>query len=149
MKEMFKYALALSILIASISSINPSSAGQINWDKKLEKGYYELSIGNVDQAIKMFQEKVKGHPESAACHTALGLALKKKGRLQEATVEFRAATAAEPTFANAFYELGVMQEANKDYAQALQAFEQYEQFSNDTYKKKTVEDRIRFCKEHI
>lgn len=131
------------------SQAEGKSSKSIDWEKKLGKGYYELSIGDVDKAITMFAEKVKAHPESGACHTALGVALKKKGRLQDAKNEFLAATQSDPSFANGFYELGSMQEGDKEFAPAAQSFERFEQLSTDTAKKKVVEDRIRFCKERM
>ena len=151
MKEPSRIALAALLVIVSAcwQPASAKSSKPIDWEKKLQKGYYELSIGNVDKAIDMFRSKVKSNPESGACHTALGLALKKKGKLQDAKAEFQAATSAEPTFANGFYELGSMQESDREYAAAAESFERFEQFSNDINKKKVVLDRIKFCKERI
>jgi tetratricopeptide (TPR) repeat protein len=151
MKLLFHCALAAVIATGSFAGTTAAlakSSKPVDWNKKLEKGYYELSIGNVDQAIDWFRGKVKSNPSSAACHTALGTALKKKGKLQDAKNEFSAATSAEPTYANGFYELGAMQESDKEYAAASQSFEKYLQYSDDTNKKKVVEDRLKFCKEH-
>ena len=121
----------------------------VDWEQKLEKGYHELSIGNVDKAIDMFRDKVKSYPDSGACHTALGSALKKRGKLAEARNEFQTATAVEPGYPNAYYELGAMLESDREYAAAAKAFEKYNELSPDPSRKATVTDRIRFCKEHI
>ncbi len=152
MKRWFHCTLVVLLAGASLTTAAPGlakSSKPVDWNKKLEKGYYELSIGNVDQAIDWFRAKVKSNPESGACHTALGTALKKKGRLQDAKNEFAAAASSEPTYANGFYELGSMQESDKEYSAASQSFEKYLQYSADTNKKKVVEDRLKFCKEHI
>ena len=81
MRNLMHAGLIVVLMLILHLAGEPVACKTVDWDKKLEKGYYELSIGNLDQAIRMFQEKVKAHPESGACHTALGLALKKKGRL--------------------------------------------------------------------
>lgn len=119
----------------------------VDWEKKLEKGYYELSIGNVDEAIKWFRAKVKSYATSGACHTGLGLALKKKGKLAEAMAEFQKATEVEPGYAEAFYELGAMLESDKDYAGAAQSFEKYLTLKPDSNRRNAVAERLRFCKE--
>ncbi|HEY9870616.1 MAG TPA: tetratricopeptide repeat protein [Candidatus Obscuribacterales bacterium] len=121
----------------------------IDWEKKLEKGYYELSIGNTEQAIEFFQSKIKSYPSSGACHTGLGIALKRKGKLTEAKAELRRATEVEPTYAEAFYELGTMLESDKDYSAASQAYERYLVLKPDSNRRNTVADRIKFCRERM
>ncbi|MBI4534192.1 MAG: tetratricopeptide repeat protein [Candidatus Melainabacteria bacterium] len=143
-------ALVLLALVMFIGMLGTASADRpIDWENKLEKGYYELSIGNVDKAREIFESKVKKYPNSGACHTALGTALKKKGKLTEAKAEFRRATEVEPTYADSFYELGAMMESDKEYLQASQVFEKYLLLKPDSNRKATVADRIRFCKEHL
>ena len=149
MRNVTQVALIAVLMLGLRLAVQPVMSKASDWDKKLEKGYYELSIGNVERAIRFFQEKVKAHPDSGACHTALGLALKKHGRLQEAKAEFAAATAAEPGFANGFYELGSMQEGDKEYAAAAQSFERFLKLSGDTTRKAVDGERLRFCKEHM
>jgi Tfp pilus assembly protein PilF len=121
-------------------------AKTINWDKKLEHGYQQLSIGNVDEAINIFSSKVKSYPQSGACHTALGKALKKKGKLGQAKAEFRQATSVEPNFADAYYEVAAMEESDKEYQQAATDFDKYLSLNPQT-DRKAVADRIRFCQE--
>lgn len=122
------------------------AAKPIDWNKKLESGYRQLSIGNVDEAIKFFTAKIKSHPQSAACHTALGKALKKKGWLGEAKTQFQQAITAQPEYAEAYYELAAMEESDKEYAAAAGNFEKYLSLNPQT-DRKGVADRIRFCKE--
>ena len=121
----------------------------VDWDKKLAKGYNELSIGNVNEAIDWFSGKVKSYPTSAACHNGLALALKKKGKLSEAKVEFHKATELEPNFGDAYYELGAMLESDKEYQAAADAFERYLTLKPDSNRKAAVADRIRFCRDKV
>lgn len=136
----------LAALLVSIWLVPAALAKDIDWDKRLQKGYQELSLGNVNEAIKTFQSKVDSHPDSGACHTALGLALKKKGKLGVAKSEFHRATEVEPGYPEAYYELGSMQESDKEYSAAATSFEKFLQLKPDT-DRKGVPDRIRFCKE--
>ena len=141
---------ALAAVVVFLGASMPAlGGGPVDWERKLEKGYYELSIGNVDKAREMFESKVRKYPSSGACHTALGATLKKKGKLTEAKAEFRRATEVEPTYAEGFYELGAMMESDKEFLQASQAFEKYLLLKPDSNRKATVADRIRFCKEHL
>ncbi len=122
---------------------------KIDWEKKLAKGYRDLEIGEYDRALKFFQQESDRHPESAAVRCGIGLALKKKGRAQEAVAAIRRATEVEPEYAEAHYELGALLESNKDYAEALKSFERYLQLAPLSNKKASVEDRIRNCKQNI
>lgn len=142
-------AVSVAALLACTLSGTAVSAKNVDWDKTLKSGYNDLSLGNVDEAIGTFQGKCKKYPDSGACHNALGMALKKRGKLTEAKAEFRKATEVEPSFGDSYYELGSMLESDKDYAGAAQAFERYIQVKPDSDRRASVEDRIKFCKQHI
>ena len=122
-----------------------SAKTDTDWEKELEKGNHELAIGKIDEAIKIFEKKVDKNPQSGACRTALGMALKKKGKTSEAKAQFREATRNEPTYAQGFYELGSVCESDKEWKEAEQSFQRYLELKPDDSKRKTVEDRIRFC----
>lgn len=126
----------------------PAQAG-LDWDKKLEKAYHELAIGNVDRAAGMFASETKKHPEAGPPHCGLGLALKKLGKLSEAKAEFRRSTEVEPGYATSFYELGAMLESDKEYGEALKCFERYIQLEPTSQRLKTVEERIKFCRQNL
>ena len=65
----------LTIFVAVLFLLLPSNCyADTDWQKSLAKGYHELAVGNAQNAISIFSGKVKGHPDSAACHTALGRA---------------------------------------------------------------------------
>jgi tetratricopeptide (TPR) repeat protein len=135
--------LALSVCFLAQSVLAKSDP---NFDDLLKKGNQQLAVGETDKAIELFQKSVKKYPQSAACHTALGKALKRRGKLSEAKAEFKCASEMESNYADAFYELGVLQEGDKQYAQAEQAFTRYLQLNPDTAQRKTIEDRITYCK---
>ena len=141
--------LAVLLALGTTASLPAEASKPVDWPKKLESGYRELSLGNVDKAIDMFQDKVKHHPESAACHTALGTALKRKGKLLEAKAEFQQATQVETDYPDGFYEYGAMLENDKQYSAAAQAFQRYLELQPNSSRKDAVSERLRFCKEHM
>jgi Flp pilus assembly protein TadD len=143
---MKRLTIALSVVLF-VYTPNGIDA-KTDWEKTLAKGYQELSVGNTENAIVLFSNKVKNHPDSAACRTALGRAYKRKGRIDEAKSEFKQATQLEPTYADGFYELGVLQESDRNWADAANAFERYLVLKPDASERRALEDRIAFCKGH-
>lgn len=141
------FSLALSVVLCLWGT--SISFAKTDWEKTLAKGYQELSVGNTENAITIFSIKVKGHPDSAACRTALGRAYKRKGRIDDAKAEFKQATQLEPTYPDGFYELGVVQESDKNWADAASAFEHYLVLKPDASERRALEDRIIFCRNEI
>lgn len=141
-------SLTILVLIGTGSSPDCYCKSTIDWDKKLAKGYDWMTRGDYDKALLMFQAEVDKHPESGACRTALGLCLKKKGKMGEAKASLRRATEVEPEFAEAYYELGAMLQNDKDYVEALKCFERYMQLAPLSSKKASVEERIRDCRQN-
>jgi tetratricopeptide (TPR) repeat protein len=139
-------ALLLPVLSLGFISNPALSKGDPNFDDLLKKGREQLAIGETDKAIELFQKSVKKYPQSAACHTALGRALKRRGKLSEAKAEFKCACDVESNYADAFYELGAMLESDKEWDGAAQAFSHYLELSPDSAQRKTIEDRIKYCK---
>lgn len=137
-------SVAISILFG------PALVGEAksppDFEKLLQKGNYELQIGNTEKAIGLFKEKTKKYPQSGACHTALGRAFKRLGKTSEAKAEFKAATEAEPTYAPGFYELGVVLEGDQEFQAAADAFEKFVALSPDAGQRQAVTDRIKFCR---
>ncbi len=138
-------------LISLLAFIQPVFvyAKNLDWDKVLEKGYQLLSTGNTKEALVIFESKVKKYPQSAACRTAEGRALKRLGKLDEAKAEFRTATQIDANFADGFYELGCLLESDKDYAGAIAAFEHYQVLKPDESIRLAIADRIRSCKSRL
>ncbi len=140
----------LSVSLLSTTFISTAwSATQIDWSKKLEKANHQLAIGEVDVAINLFSAEVKKHPEAGPPHVGLGKALKRKGRLSEAKSEFTRSSEVDPGYAEAFYELGSMQENDREWQAAASSFEQYLQLAPDSDHAKSAGERLRNCKEHI
>lgn len=142
------YILAISSLLA-MAAIPVMAKAKIDWDKRLAKGYNQLSIGNYKEAVAIFSKEVDKHPESGAARTAQGKAFKQVGKMGEAKAAFRRSTEVEPDFAEAWYELGVICESDKEYSEANKSFERYLQLAPLSSKKKSVEDRIQFCRQNM
>lgn len=136
----------LALIYLATISWTAAVAKDIDWDRTLAKGYDQLSKGNTEEAIKTFQEQVRKHPESAECHTGLGKSLKRLHKLSEAKEEFRRSTELNPNFAEGFYEYGAVLEDDKDFQNAANAFEHFLQLKPDSGQRKTVSDRITFCR---
>ncbi len=149
MKHLKKW-LPVLVCCALLPLCSPVLAKKdIDWDKRLAKGYHQMSIGNYEEAVKMFGSEVDKHPESGAARTALGMAQKRQGKMGEAKSSFRRATEVEPGFAEGHYELGAMLENDKEYSEALKCFERYLQLAPLSSKKQSVEDRVKFCRQKI
>ncbi len=136
--------LIAALLLLSLQA--PAQAKEVNFDEVLKSGNYMLQIGESEKAVSFFAAKTKKYPSSGACHTALGRALKRLGKLDQAKEEFRAAMEVEPAYADGFYEFGVLSESDKQWAQAAEAFEKYIELKPDNAQRRTIEDRIKYCK---
>jgi tetratricopeptide (TPR) repeat protein len=97
----------------------------------------------------MFSDELRKHPEAGPPHVGLGQALKKKGKLGEAKSEFKRATEVDPGCADAFYELGAMQENDQEWQAAAGSFEQYLQLAPSANNAKSVAERLRNCREKM
>jgi len=141
-------ALLLSVLTSSFTWQSVCAKGDPNWDDVLKNGKQQLAIGETDKAIELFQKAVKKYPQSSQCHTELGKALKRRGKLSEAKAEFKCATELNNTYADAFYQLGCSCESDNEWDAAADAFTHYAELCPDAAQRKTIEDRIRSCKGH-
>lgn len=138
----------LFLLTAAIlaQTANNALAKEVNWDDVLKNGNYMLQIGESEKAAQFFEGKVKKYPSSAQCHTALGRAFKRMGKLDPAKTEFKTATEVDQNYADGFYELGVLQESDKEWALAAENFERYLALRPDNGQRRAIEDRIKYCK---
>lgn len=148
-----KFSVKLLVLAAVIIVVSfvrmplPAQAkGDPNWDVALKDANHLLAIGESEKAAAIFESKIKKYPNSGACHTALGRALKRLGKLDQAKTEFLRSTEVEPNYADGFYELGVLQESDKEWAEAANAFTRYVELKPDSGQRRTIEDRILYCK---
>jgi tetratricopeptide (TPR) repeat protein len=149
MKAITAKLLVLAVIGSFISlplRLPAQAKGDPNWDVALKDANHLLAIGESEKAAAIFESKIKKYPNSGACHTALGRALKRLGKLDQAKTEFLRSTEVEPNYADGFYELGVLQESDKEWAEAANAFTRYVELKPDSGQRRTVEDRILYCK---
>lgn len=136
--------LAVLLSTAVCVSINSGFAkSPPDYDKVLAKGYQQLQINNKEKAQEIFQKAVDKYPESGKCKVALGTALKRLNKIDEAKVHFKAATEVEPELAEGWYEYGCILEYDKFYQDAANAFEKYLELKPTASQRKLIEDRIR------
>ncbi len=141
--------LAVLFLAAGFGQGSLASNKPIDWDKRLAKARQLMDTNNVEEAMKILSDELKKHPEAAAPHTDLGKAYKKRGKMMLAKSEFRRATEVDPSYAEAWYELGAMEQADKEFELAVRAFERFLQMQPYSDRKATVEERIRACKSNL
>jgi len=146
-KRFFELLLSLYLCLAVL--LPASLAKEMDWQSVLADGYHELAIGNTEKAIDIFTRKQNKYPASAACHTALGRGYKRLGRIDDAKAEFRKATQLEPNYPDGFYELGVLQESDRNFSEAASCFEKYLQLKPEAGERQALADRIRYCRNQI
>jgi len=73
------------------------------------------------QRLERCRKDVEEHPERAAAHYNLALALTRSGRVKEAEAEYRAALDLDPTLVEAWVNLGGLLLARWDFPGCLQA----------------------------
>jgi tetratricopeptide (TPR) repeat protein len=144
-------ALALSGLAAASLLAMPALAGSkdVDWDKKLAKPRHLAETNNVEEAIKIYVDLLKKYPEAGVLHTELGKGYKVRGKMSMAKAEFRRSTEVDANFADAWYELGAMEESDKEYQLASDSYEKYLQLQPASDRKAAIQERIQFCKNKI
>jgi tetratricopeptide (TPR) repeat protein len=135
--------------IMSFSTAALAEPKQIDWDSKLAKERQLMTTNNIEEALKILDKYLEKHPESGALHTDKGKCLRKRGRVAEAKSEFKRSTEVEPNYADAWYELGAIEQSDKEYDLAVSSFERYLQIYPSSDKKDSVKDRINFCKSQM
>ncbi len=146
-------AMALVLIVTGglLGTSLPAYGGDkpIDWDKKLVKARQLMDTNNVEEAMKIYDEQLKKHPEVAPLHCDFGKCLKKRGKLSLARSEFKRATEVDPNYAESWYELGAMYESDKDYQLAVNSFERYLSLAPYSERKDAVKDRLNFCKQKL
>lgn len=142
-------ALAFAVSVGAIGGFDSAAMASpkaIDWDKKLAKPKQLMTTNNIEEAVKIYEDLLKKHADSGAVHTELGKCYKRRGKGAAGKAEFARATEVEPTYADAWYELGCMNQSDKEYDLAVSNFQHYIQLVPSADNKAAVLDRIKFCK---
>jgi tetratricopeptide (TPR) repeat protein len=140
-----RYWLTTAALLAVLGT-TMASAKPIDWDQKLVKERQLVATNNIEEAMKILDDYLVKHQDVGALHTDKGKCLKKRGRTGEARTEFQVSTQVDPDYAEAWYELGAIQQSDKDYDAAAKSFDQYLQLNPGATNRDAVKERINFCK---
>jgi tetratricopeptide (TPR) repeat protein len=149
-RRSFFASFQFDLLIATAICLTiPSALAKAeDWGTKLEPGYKLLTQGQIEKSAEFFEKKVSKYPDSGACHTGYGRALKRWGKISQAKGEFARATQVDPNFPDGFYEYGIALEGDKQYVEASNAFQHFLSLAPNDAQRMNVPDRIRFCDEH-
>ncbi len=88
----YNHLFSLVLLLITVCTTETVQAKTQNWDEVLKNGNTLLAQGESERACVFFATKIKKFPASGACHTALGRAYKRLGKLDPAKQEFKTAT---------------------------------------------------------
>jgi tetratricopeptide (TPR) repeat protein len=96
-------------------------------DAYVLKSYVRLEVlPNIDEALAAGKLAVQYAPNNPDSHYTLGLIYEKRGQYAEAEKALRAALAANPSYVDVYFTLGVLYADDlKDQKKAVEAFERY------------------------
>ncbi len=80
--------------------------------------------GQIDEAIRQYQEALRLKPDYADAHYNLGIALAKKGQIDEAIRQFQEALRLKPDYAEAHYNLGIALGQKGQTDEAIRQFQE-------------------------
>ncbi len=84
--------------------------------KDLLKNNLRLSYDLLEQ---QYQVSLKKNPDNARAHYGLGVIFSRRGKVDEAMVEFKNSLRTEPNFKNALFNLASIYDARQDWPEAL------------------------------
>ncbi len=73
-----------------------------------QRGRLALEKGALDEALRLFQEVVKGDPSHAGAYYWSGVVMARKGQLEQADEFYRKAVEADPYYTRAYNAMGLM-----------------------------------------
>ncbi len=124
------------------------SSEEIIEDKKFNQAQEKLIRGDLEGALKLFQELVKSNPNSVTCQLMLASTYKKVGDLENASMAFRECTIIAPEketislmLFHSLYDLGQKKEAIVEAKRllALKGSARYEKILNELETKSLLE----------
>lgn len=114
-------ALALALPWLALAAPRPTPQAQAAFDRA-EKA---LESGQLDEAVKLYQESLAATPGWANALNGLGSAYFRQNKRDEAISQFRAATQADPSYKVAWFNLGFSSRKLNDFTTAADAYERY------------------------
>ncbi|QQS42596.1 MAG: tetratricopeptide repeat protein [Acidobacteriota bacterium] len=94
-------------------------------------GASSYALGDYKQAAESYKAAARLDQSNAETQMALGLSLGKLGRTSEEILAYKRAVVAKPDFANAIELLGLAYFRQKQYGNAIEAFEQLRNYKAD------------------
>ena len=98
--------------------------GEIVFDFHNSLGAALAKNGQIDEAIRHYQEALRLKPGYAYAHNNLGTALRNKGQLDDAIRQFQEALRLKPDYAEACYNLGAALAANGQTDDAIRQYQE-------------------------
>lgn len=89
-------------------------------------GIIESQNGNVTKAFDCFTTSLKHNPRHSEAHYNLGNLYFELNDFRLAQIHFELAGEVDPSFANAYFNLALVQSINKDFAAAIGALAKYQ-----------------------
>jgi len=122
-------------------------------DPKAERDLADLysDMGKSEEAQKLYTALLSSHPDDAALHHGLGRVLLKQKKFAEAEPELVRAVQLKPDLGDAYGDLAIAANENKDYAIALKALDTRAKYVPDTpitfFFRATAYDHLRDAKQ--
>lgn len=109
----------------AIESIKKIIAAEpLNGEAHEQLGYFLLGKGQLDDALASFMYAFEINPALRGAKTGAGLVLMKKGEMSKAEDLLRKALILNPYPSMTYYALGVLYEAQKEYARSIDQFKE-------------------------
>ncbi len=86
-------------------------------------GIDQMEAGNIDKAIRLYEQSVSLNPGFAMAYNNLGIIKMQTCEIDEAKKAFELAISADSSFAEAHYNLGLTFEKEKNFHEAIECFE--------------------------
>ena len=102
-------------------------------------GILESQNGNTSRAFDCFTTSLKSDPRHAEAHYNLGNLYFDVNDFRLAQIHYELAAEVEPSFANAYFNLALVQSLNHDFAAAIAALTRYQELVSEAYARNAAE----------